>query len=140
MDVISDHSKAPGEQPPERQFDHRIRWGNVALALAALVAIVAAVGLPRGSAGESVQPSIAPTTELVTDSVPTPPTAEAPEPRRHRQPKKHPERTQRKRKPAKPSRAKQSIPVTPTPTPIPTPAPAPPVPDQTPAAEREFGL
>lgn len=140
MDVISDHSQAKGERPEAQQFDHRIRWGNVALALAALVAIVAAIGLPRTAAGPSIEQSVAPVTELVTESVPTPPTAVAAEPRPKRATKKRPKRKPRKRKPerAKPAQRKTSAPATSTPTP--TPVPAPPAPDQTPAAEREFGL
>lgn len=139
MDVISDHSQAQGEQPEAQQFDHRIRWGNVALALAALVAIVAAIGLPRTSAGPSVEQSVAPVTELVTKTVPTPRTADVTEPRPKRATKKRAKRKPRKQKQAKRARPKQSAPATSTPTPTPVPAP-PSAPDQTPAAEREFGL
>lgn len=140
MDVISDHSTAEGEQPTAQQFDHRIRWGNVALALAALVAIVAAIGLPRTAAGPSVEQSVAPVTELVTASVPTPPTAAASEQRPKRAAKKRAKRkpSKRKKEQAKPAQPKQSAPAASTPTP--TPVSASPAPDQTPAAEREFGL
>lgn len=139
MDVISDHSGAKGEQPAAQQFDHRIRWGNVALALAALVAIAAAIGLPRTSAGPSVEQSVAPVTELVTESVPTPPTAAAAEPRAKPAAKKRAKRKRRKQKQAKQARPKPLAPAASTPTPTPVPA-SPPAPDQTPAAEREFGL
>lgn len=138
MDVISDHSQGAGEQKPEPQFDHRIRWGNVALALAALVAIAAAIGLPRGSEVESVPQSVAPVTELVTESVPTPPTTKVDKPRRDRPRKWRAKRRPRKEKQAAPSPARRPTPVAPATTP--DPAPAPPAPDQTPAAEREFGL
>jgi hypothetical protein len=136
MDVISDHSQAPGGQAPEPQFDHRIRWGNVALALAALGAIVAAIGLPRGSAPIPTQQSIAPVTELVTAAVPTAPTAEATEPvRKKARAKRAPRKEQRPK--AAPER---SAAIAPQQAPTPTPAPATPAPTQPPAAEREFGL
>jgi hypothetical protein len=139
MDVISDHSQAKGEQPAAQQFDHRIRWGNVALALAALVAIVAAIGLPRTAARQSVEQSVAPVTELVTESVPTAPTADTAEPRPKRASKKPAKRKPRKQKQSRQVQPKQSAPATSTPSPTPVPAP-PPAPDQPPAAEREFGL
>ncbi|MGH2958990.1 MAG: hypothetical protein ACRDKE_05250 [Solirubrobacterales bacterium] len=138
MDVISDHSRATGEQPPAPQFDHRIRWGNVALALAALVAIVAAVGFPRAGAGQSIEQSVAPVTDLVTEAAPALPTTVVSEPRRKRTRKKPQEPRPRKQKPAEPARPTRSVPVTPAPTP--KPVPASPAPAQTPAAEREFGL
>ncbi|MBJ7355096.1 MAG: hypothetical protein JHC98_09740 [Thermoleophilaceae bacterium] len=138
MDVIFDHSKGAGEPTPARQFDHRIRWGNVALALAALVAIVAAIGLPRGEPVEAVHPAATPVTELVTESVPTAPTAEGDKPRRHRGPRKRQTRKHKQKRHADPSPAKRPIPV--APAPAPDPAPAPPAPDPAPAAEREFGL
>lgn len=138
MDVISDHSKAKGEQPAAAQFDHRIRWGNVALALAALVAIVAAIGLPRTAESPSSEQSVVPVTELVTEPVPTPPTAEAAKPRPKRAPKRRAKRKPRKQKQAERAQPKQPAPAASTPTP--TPVPAPPASDQPPAAEREFGL
>lgn len=138
MDVISDHSQAKGEQSSAPQFDHRIRWGNVALALAALVAIVAAIGLPRTAERSASDRSIAPVTELVTAPVPTPPTAAAAELRTKRAPKRRVKRRPRKQKQAEQTQPEQSVPA--TSTPIPTPVPAMPAPDQTPAAEREFGL
>jgi hypothetical protein len=137
MDVISDHSQGDDSQKPEPRFDHRIRWGNVALALAALVAIVAAIGLPRGTTSDSSEESLAPVTELVTEPVPTPPTTVAAEPRRKRVAKRREKRRPRKQKLAEPAQANRSHPVTPTPRPVQAPEPAPP---QPPAAEREFGL
>ena len=138
MDVISNHSQGNGEQPVDPQFDHRIRWGNVALALAALVAIVAAIGLPRGNAAGPAQQTLAPVTELVTESVPTPATPEVAKPRRPKKPKKRAQPKPRKRRQASPSPIPRPQPVAPAPTP--DPALAPPAPNQPPAAEREFGL
>lgn len=138
MDVISDHSQTKGERPAAQQFDHRIRWGNVALALAALAAIVAAIGLPRSAEGPSVDQSVVPVTELVTEPVPTPRTAVAAEARPQRAPKRPTKRKPRKRKQTTSAPPEQSAPAMSTPTP--TPVPAMPAPDKTPAAEREFGL
>jgi hypothetical protein len=138
MDVISDHSQGSGEQPPAPEFDHRIRWGNVALALAALVAIVAAIGLPRGNSSGFAQQTVAPVTDLVTESVPTASTPEVASPRRHKRHKPPAKRKPRKHKRKARSPSQQPIPA--PPAPAPDPAPASPAPKQPPAAEREFGL
>jgi hypothetical protein len=138
MDVISNHSQGSDGQPPEAQFDHRIRWGNVALALAALAAIVAAIGLPRGNAAAPTEQTLVPVTELVTESVPTLATSEVAKPRRQKKPKKRAQRKPRKQKRTHRSPEPRPQPVAPAQTP--DPAPAPPAPNQPPAAEREFGL
>lgn len=112
---------------PERPVAYRIRWGNVALALAALLAIVAALALPRGSR---------PAVETMPDAaLITAPTAEvAPDPRPA-------ERPRPRRRPVRRRKAKHApLPVA-APRAAPTPAPeahasAPP---PIPAADREFG-
>jgi hypothetical protein len=121
--------------PPE-QFEHRIRWGNVALALAALAAIVAALTLPQGGSKQSIEPApLAIPTPSVPD--PTPEVTRKPRPKA----KKHGRRKHRKARRSRSHRsaarpASSSPPVAQAPAAVPIPE----TPDPAPAAEREFGF
>jgi outer membrane biosynthesis protein TonB len=136
MEVFSDDPVSRPDDGPPQQFEHRVRWGNVALALAALAAIVLALTLPTGGeAPASADPQV-PAPQLAQPTAVTGATAIAPrkpaknKPRHHRSPR----RKQREKR-AKPTPAPAPV-VAPTPQPAPAPAPAP---AQDPT-DREFGL
>jgi hypothetical protein len=126
---------ANSTDPPE-QFEHRIRWGNVALALAALAAIVAALTLPQGGSSQSIVPAPA---LIPTPSVSDPTAPVAQKPRRNAKKRAH----RKRRKARRPRTHRSAAPPAPSPPPAaPAPAavPVPETPDPAPAAEREFGL
>jgi hypothetical protein len=128
------------DDPPQR-FEHRIRWGNVALALAALAAIVAALTLPRGEAPPPIARPV-----VVAPTAPVSGATGAIERKHHARSHRHARRKMNRRqhvrrhKAGRGSTAARST-AAPAPNTQPVvPAPAPVMSNPTPAAEREFGL